>query len=76
MELKPSHGSDRAWIWSTPADFADEEPKAELLALRFANTESECAPAFQSAFCRLSSREGVTLACRGRPDVETKVRWW
>ncbi|CAN7988635.1 unnamed protein product [Ixodes pacificus] len=40
MELKPSHGSDRAWIWSTPADFADEEPKAELLALRFANTEN------------------------------------
>lgn len=40
MELKPSHNSDRAWIWSTPADFADEEPKAELLALRFANTEN------------------------------------
>lgn len=40
MELKPSCGSDRAWVWSTPADFADEEPKPELLALRLANAEN------------------------------------
>ncbi|KAH8039831.1 hypothetical protein HPB51_009087 [Rhipicephalus microplus] len=42
MELKPSHGSDKAWVWSTLADFADEEPKPELLALRFGSVESEC----------------------------------
>ncbi|XP_046360264.1 ran-specific GTPase-activating protein-like [Haliotis rufescens] len=40
MELKPNCGSDRAWVWSTPADFADEESKAELLAIRFANAEN------------------------------------
>jgi len=40
LELKPNCGSDRAWVWSTPADFADEEQKSELLAIRFANAES------------------------------------
>ncbi|XP_067649493.1 ran-specific GTPase-activating protein-like [Haliotis asinina] len=40
MELKPNCGSDRAWVWSTPADFADEESKPELLAIRFANAEN------------------------------------
>jgi len=42
LELKPNCGSDRAWVWSTPADFADEEQKPELLAIRFANAESIC----------------------------------
>lgn len=41
MELKPIAGSDRAWVWNTHADFADESPKAELLAIRFLNAESE-----------------------------------
>ena len=40
MELKPNCDSDRAWVWSVPADFADETPKPELLAARFANAES------------------------------------
>ena len=41
MELKPNCGSDRAWVWNTTADFADEEAKPELLAIRFANAESK-----------------------------------
>ena len=40
MVLKPNCGSDRAWVWTTPADFADEEAKPELLAIRFGNAES------------------------------------
>ncbi|XP_048757523.1 ran-specific GTPase-activating protein-like [Ostrea edulis] len=40
MELKPNAGSDRAWVWPVPSDFADEEPKQELLAIRFANSEN------------------------------------
>ncbi|XP_043925719.1 ran-specific GTPase-activating protein [Protopterus annectens] len=43
MELKPNAGSDRAWVWNAPADFADEEPKPELLAIRFLNAESKAA---------------------------------
>lgn len=41
MELKPNAGSDRAWVWNTHADFADESPKPELLAIRFLNAESK-----------------------------------
>lgn len=40
MELKPALGSERAWVWPTVADYSDEEPKAELLAIRFANVEN------------------------------------
>ncbi|XP_071758782.1 ran-specific GTPase-activating protein [Centroberyx gerrardi] len=40
MELKPNAGSDRAWVWNTLADFADECPKPELLAIRFLNAEN------------------------------------
>merc|ERR1712212_324135 len=40
MELKPNAGSDRAWVWNTLADFADESPKPELLAIRFLNAEN------------------------------------
>jgi len=40
MELKPNCGSDRAWVYSVPADYADEEIRPELLAIRFANPEN------------------------------------
>ena len=40
MELKPNCNSERAFVWSTFADYADEESKVELLAIRFANPES------------------------------------
>jgi len=39
MKLQANIGSDRAWVWTVPADFADEEPKEELLAIRFLNSE-------------------------------------
>ena len=41
LKLLPSAGSDRAWVWNTKADFADEEAKPEQLAIRFANAESK-----------------------------------
>ena len=41
LKLLPSAGSDRAWVWNPQADYADEEPKPEQLAIRFANAESE-----------------------------------
>ncbi|KAG8193069.1 hypothetical protein JTE90_017821 [Oedothorax gibbosus] len=48
MELKPNNSSDRAWVWSVMADFADEEPKPELLAIKFGNVEN--AQKFKEAF--------------------------
>uniref|UniRef100_F7EZV6 Ran-specific GTPase-activating protein n=1 Tax=Monodelphis domestica TaxID=13616 RepID=F7EZV6_MONDO len=57
MELKPNAGSDRAWVWNTYADFADESPKPELLAIRFLNVEN--AQEFKAKFeeCKRELRE-------------------
>nr|XP_058911347.1 ran-specific GTPase-activating protein-like [Kogia breviceps] len=57
MELKPNVGSDRAWVWNTHADFADECPKQELLAIRFLNAEN--AQKFKTKFeeCRKEIEE-------------------
>ena len=41
MELRQSCNSDRAWVWSTFCDYADEETKPETFAIRFANSESK-----------------------------------
>ena len=46
MELKPNVGSDRSWVYFTPADFADAEDdssthKPETLAVRFQTVESK-----------------------------------
>lgn len=40
MELKPNCGSDRAWVWSVLADYADEVAQPQLLAIRFANAKN------------------------------------
>jgi len=74
MELKPNAGSDRAWVWNTLADYADECPKPELLAIRFLNAEN--AQKFKVKFdeCKeevrktLESTEGT-----GNPDSANKV---
>ena len=39
MELKPSVGSDRSWVWYTSADFADGEARPEKLAVKFKTPE-------------------------------------
>ena len=39
MELKENAGSDRSWVWSVNADFADGIGKSELLAVRFKHCE-------------------------------------
>ena len=41
MKLLPSAGSDRAWVYTVQADFADEVAKVEQLAIRFKNAESK-----------------------------------
>jgi len=40
MRLQPNVGSDRSWVWKVAADYADNEPVAETLAIRFANSEN------------------------------------
>ncbi len=41
MNLLSSMGSDRAWVYTVNADFADEEAKVEQLAIRFKSAESK-----------------------------------
>ena len=41
MKLKPNCNSDKAWVWTVAADFADNTVSAETLAIRFANAESK-----------------------------------
>lgn len=53
MDLKANCGSDRAWVWSVAADFADEIPTEEMLAIKFGNVEN--ANKFKAVFedCQL-----------------------
>eukprot|EP00275_Glaucocystis_incrassata_P002149 EC124872.1.p1 GENE.EC124872.1~~EC124872.1.p1 ORF type:complete len:202 (+),score=36.95 EC124872.1:83-688(+) len=39
LKLQENVGSDRSWVWTAP-DFADNELKEEVLAIRFANSEN------------------------------------
>ena len=66
MQLKPNCGSDRAWVWSTVADFADEEAKEQLLAIRFADAEN--AQKFKTVF--EESQAKVELAKKSDDEEE------
>jgi len=48
MTLRPMVGSEKAFVWFTPADAADEEPVHQTLAARFSSKEN--ADAFRDAF--------------------------
>ncbi|CAH1232713.1 RANBP1 [Branchiostoma lanceolatum] len=69
MELKPNCGSDRAWVWSVTADFADEEPKAELLAIRFANAEN--ASKFKNQFEEAKDLVRERLETKGEEKADS-----
>uniref|UniRef100_A0A8C0BT52 Ran-specific GTPase-activating protein n=2 Tax=Buteo TaxID=30396 RepID=A0A8C0BT52_9AVES len=73
MELKPNAGSDRAWVWNTHADFADESPKPELLAIRFLNAEN--AQKFKAKFeeCRNEVDKRAKKAGTDKNDSADKV---
>ncbi|XP_053225473.1 ran-specific GTPase-activating protein isoform X3 [Podarcis raffonei] len=68
MELKPNAGSDRAWVWNTHADFADESPKPELLAIRFLNAEN--AQKFKAKF--EECRNEVDKGKKGPRDMDSE----
>lgn len=39
MDLKPSVGSDKSWLYQTVADFSEGEARPETLTVRFGNPE-------------------------------------
>ncbi|KAL5269077.1 hypothetical protein ACHWQZ_G002792 [Mnemiopsis leidyi] len=48
MNLTPAFGSEKAWVWFTLADMANEEPEPQQLAARFKT--KEIAMEFKAAF--------------------------
>ncbi|KAF8506026.1 RanBP1 domain-containing protein [Russula emetica] len=48
MKLQPNIGSDRSWVWKVAADYSEEPPTSETLAIRFAN--ADLAAQFKKAF--------------------------
>ncbi|KAI0750832.1 RanBP1 domain-containing protein [Daedaleopsis nitida] len=40
MRLQPNIGSDRSWVWKVAADYSENPPTSETLAIRFANAEN------------------------------------
>lgn len=40
MRLQSNVGSDRSWVWKVAADYSEDPPTSETLAIRFANSES------------------------------------
>ena len=40
IQLAPNVGSDRSWVYTTPADLSEGSPRPELLAVRFASKEN------------------------------------
>ncbi|XP_028314384.1 ran-specific GTPase-activating protein [Gouania willdenowi] len=71
MELKPNAGSDRAWVWNTFADYADECPKPELLAIRFLNAEN--AQKFKNKFDECKDEIQKSQEGTGNTDCTNKV---
>lgn len=61
MKLKPSVGSDKAWVWTTAADFADEVAKPENLAIRFKDATSKYHQGFSSYLIINLTRLGYLL---------------
>jgi Ran-binding protein 1 len=48
MRLQPNIGSDRSWVWKVAADYSEDPPTSETLAIRFAN--ADYAAQFKKAF--------------------------
>jgi len=48
MKLQPNIGSDRSWVWKVAADYSEDPPTSETLAIRFAN--ADFAGQFKKAF--------------------------
>jgi len=71
MRLQPNVGSDRSWVWKVAADYSEQPPTSETLAIRFANPEN--AALFKAAF---EDGQKTNLSLSGKPapapPAETK----
>jgi len=67
MKLQPNVGSDRSWVWKVAADYSEEPPTSETLAIRFAN--SDLADDFKKAF-ESAQESNVELSSKVAPPKE------
>ena len=72
MELKENEGSDRSWVWSVEADFADGVAKNELLAVRFKQRED--AVMFRDKFIECQDSEKNEIEVNKSFSLEEKPR--
>ncbi|CAH1111788.1 unnamed protein product [Psylliodes chrysocephalus] len=68
MELKPSIGSDKAFVYNVLVDFADEKPKSETLAIKFGTVDN--ANLFKAKF--EEARHIVLTECELYNDTNDK----
>eukprot|EP00010_Vexillifera_abyssalis_P000318 CAMPEP_0201551694 /NCGR_PEP_ID=MMETSP0173_2-20130828/9135_1 /ASSEMBLY_ACC=CAM_ASM_000268 /TAXON_ID=218659 /ORGANISM="Vexillifera sp., Strain DIVA3 564/2" /LENGTH=185 /DNA_ID=CAMNT_0047962015 /DNA_START=41 /DNA_END=598 /DNA_ORIENTATION=+ len=68
MSLKANAGSDRSWVWTTLADFADEQEKPEVLAIKFAS--SDLAKEFEAAFGKAKQLNEKAIASEPEPSKD------
>ena len=58
MDMKPNCGSQKAWVWKTQADYADEEPKQEVHFLNQLKT-GNANPPFKTMAIRFGNIENA-----------------
>jgi len=70
IELSELNGSDRAWMWSCPMDYSEEEPQPDIFAIRFANHEN--ALKFKDAFEDAVAKNGKLMGKKEEEKEEEK----
>ena len=67
MKLKPNAGSEKSWVWSTMADFSEQECRAERLAVRFKS--EDIAKQFKEKFeeCQEMLKNSTLMESRVQP---------
>ncbi|KAI9508659.1 ran/spi1 binding protein [Russula earlei] len=74
MRLQPNIGSDRSWVWKVVADYSEDPPTSETLAIRFANSEyaGQFKKAFEDARENNAKLAGTAAAASPPPVTEEK----
>jgi len=68
MRLQPNVGSDRSWVWKVGADYSEDPPTAETLAIRFANSDN--AEQFKVSFEEAQRTNSNLISRTAAPEPE------
>lgn len=73
MRLQPNIGSDRSWVWKVVADYSEDPPTSETLAIRFANSEyaGQFKRAFEDAQANNAKLASASVAAAEEKSEET-----